>query len=216
MLNSQLEQDLRDGAEYLKTADPILADLIQAVGPIHLPLDTDYFSALIGAIIAQQLSGRASERIRARFMDLFDLNRPFTPANVAALSAEELRGVGLSAQKASYIQDLATRVADESLDLAALASMDDEEVISRLLPVKGIGVWTAQMFLIFSLGRLDVLPTEDLGLRTAVQKAYGLPHLPKKDDLVDLAGPWRPYCTVATLYLWRGLGTNEQEQARDF
>lgn len=212
MLNSQLEQDVQAGAEYLKTADPILADLIEAVGPIHLPLDTDYFSALIGAIIAQQLSGRASQRIRARFMDLFDLNRPFTPAHVAALSEAELRGVGLSTQKASYIQDLATRVVDGSLDLAALPSMDDEEVISRLLPVKGIGVWTAQMFLIFSLGRLDVLPTEDLGLRTAVQKVYGLHHLPKKDDLIDLAGPWRPYCSVATLYLWRSLGNTEPQE----
>ena len=209
MLNSQLEQDLQAGAEYLKTADPILADIIEDAGPIHLPLDTDYFSALIGAIIAQQLSGHVSQRIRARFMDLFDLNRPFTPANVAALSEEELRGVGLSAQKASYIQDLAQRVHDGSLDLAALASMDDEEVVSRLLPVKGIGIWTAQMFLIFSLGRLDVLPSEDLGLRTAVQKVYGLSHLPKKDDLVDLAGPWRPYCTVATLYLWRSLGDTD-------
>ncbi len=209
MLNSQLEQDLQAGAEYLKGADPVLADIIDDVGPIHLPLDTDYFSALIGAIIAQQLSGRASERIRARFMELFDLNRPFTPVTVAALSEEDMRGVGLSPQKMSYIQDLAARVADGSLDLAALASMDDEEVISRLLPVKGIGVWTAQMFLIFSLGRLDVLPTEDLGVRTAVQKVYGLSHLPKKDDLVDLAGPWRPYCTVATLYLWRSLGDTD-------
>ena len=209
MLNSSLEQDLQAGAEYLKGADPVLADIIEAAGPIHLPLDTDYFSALIGAIIAQQLSGRASERIRARFMDLFDLQRPFTPASVAALSEEEMRGVGLSSQKASYIQDLASRIVDGSLDLESLSSMDDEEVVSRLLPVKGIGIWTAQMFLIFSLGRLDVLPTEDLGLRTAVQRVYGLSHLPKKDDLVDLAGPWRPYCTVATLYLWRSLGNTE-------
>lgn len=205
MSHTPLQHQLHTAAHYLKTVDPILTPIIDAIGEINWPIDPNLFGSLVSAIIAQQLSGRAAKTIEQRFMALFDVTRPFTPANVAATPTEKLREVGLSGQKASYVLDLASRVADGSLDLDALPQMDDEEVISRLLPVKGIGRWTAEMFLIFSLGRLDVLPVDDLGLRTAVQRHYGLHHLPKKPDLIDLAEPWRPYRTVATLYLWQSL-----------
>ncbi len=204
-----LRDQLIEAADYLRDSDRVLAPLIDRIGLIDLPLNPDLFGSLVAAIIAQQLSGAASDTINRRFRALFTAERPFVPVNVLALSEDEMRGVGLSGQKTSYIRDLAERVANGSLDLAALPHMDDEEVISRLLPVKGIGRWTAEMFLIFSLGRLDVLPVDDLGLRTGVQRLWGLHHLPKRPDLVDLAEPWRPYRTVATLYLWRSLENEE-------
>jgi DNA-3-methyladenine glycosylase II len=204
-MTTHLEHQLHIAALELKEADPILAPIIEQVGALDVTLETDLFWSLLSAIMAQQLSGKAAATISGRFRALFTDERPLTPANVAAATTEELRGVGLSGQKASYVLDLASRIADGSLDLEALRHMDDEEVITRLLPVKGIGRWTAEMFLIFSLGRLDVLPVDDLGLRSAVQRHYGLHHLPKKPDLIDLAEPWRPYRSVATLYLWRSL-----------
>ncbi len=205
-------EQLLAAAQYLYANDRVLRPVIEAVGAIELPLDRDYFSSLVSAIIAQQISSQAAKTVERRFRALFGPDRPFGPAQVITLSREELRSVGLSGQKTSYILDLAERVAG-GLNLAELPGMENEEIISRLLPVKGIGRWTAEMFLIFSLGRLDVLPVDDMGLRTAVMRTYGLQHLPKKADLTDLAEPWRPFRTVATLYLWRSLGETAKDAA---
>lgn len=205
-------EQLVHAAEYLAANDRTLRPIIARVGPIELPLDPDYFGSLVSSIIAQQISGQAAKTIEGRFRALFDAARPFTPTHVSHVTLEEMRAVGLSGQKASYILDLAQRVAG-GLNLDHLPSLGDEEIIARLMPIKGIGRWTAEMFLIFSLGRLDVLPVDDMGLRTAVMRAYGLQHLPKKPDLTDLAEPWRPFRTVATLYLWRSLGDTAKDAA---
>ncbi|MFN8483419.1 MAG: DNA-3-methyladenine glycosylase [Anaerolineae bacterium] len=199
------EQRLAEGAMYLHQADRLLAPVIGRIGALRMRLHDDYFGSLVSAIISQQLSGKAAQTIEDRFRAAFGAGRPFTAANVAAMPVEEMRAAGLSEAKARYLRDLGERVASGELDLTHLASMDDEEIITRLVEVKGIGRWTAEMFLIFSLGRLDVLPVDDLGLRKAVMGLYGLSHMPKRPDLEDLAGPWQPYRTVATLYLWRSL-----------
>ena len=206
---SPFEQRLAEGAVYLHQADRLLAPIITRIGLLRMQLHGDYFGSLCSAIISQQLSGKAAQTIEDRFMALFGPERQFTPANVAAMAVEEMRAAGLSEAKARYLRDLGERVANGALDLAHLETMDDEEIITRLVEVKGIGRWTAEMFLIFSLGRLDVLPVNDLGLRKAVMQLYGLPHMPKRPDLEDLAGPWQPYRTVATLYLWRTLSPQE-------
>ena len=206
---SPFEQRLAEGAVYLHQADRLLAPIITRIGLLRMQLLGDYFGSLCSAIIGQQLSGKAAQAIEDRFMALFSPERQFTAANVAALSVEELRTAGLSEAKARYLRDLAERVDSGALDLSHCENMDDEEVITRLVEVKGIGRWTAEMFLIFSLGRLDVLPVDDLGLRKAVMQLYGLHHMPKRPDLEDLAGPWQPYRTVATLYLWRTLSPQE-------
>lgn len=199
------EQRLAEGAVYLHQADRLLAPIITRIGTLRMRLDDDYFGSLVSAIIGQQLSGKAAQTIETRFRAAFGDERPFTAVNVAAMPVEEMRAAGLSEAKARYLRDLGERFAAGELELNHLADMDDEEVITRLVEVKGIGRWTAEMFLIFSLGRLDVLPVDDLGLRKAVMALYGLSHMPKRPDLEDLAGPWQPYRTVATLYLWRSL-----------
>ncbi|MFN8473051.1 MAG: DNA-3-methyladenine glycosylase [Anaerolineae bacterium] len=203
------EQRLAEGAVYLHQADRLLAPIITRMGALRMRLHQDYFGSLVSAIISQQLSGKAAQTIEDRFRAVFADGRQFTPANVAAMPIEEMRAAGLSEAKSRYLRDLGERVANGDLDLNQLADMDDEEVVQRLVEVKGIGRWTAEMFLIFSLGRLDVLPVDDLGLRKAVMLLYGLNHMPKRPDLEDLAGPWQPYRTVATLYLWRTLSPQE-------
>src|SRR5262249_15666900 len=154
---------------------------------------------------SQQISTKAAASIHARLLLALG-RRGMRPAALLALSDEELRGAGLSASKARSLRDLAEKVASRAVPLGRLADMDDEEVIECLLPVGGIGRWTAQMFLIFSLGRPDVLPVDDLGLRAGVQQVYGLPALPERAALAELAEPWRPYRSVATWYFWRSRG----------
>lgn len=207
------QEQLFQAAQYLRDNDRILRPIIDTIGRVELPLDRDYFSSLVSAIIAQQVSSRAAQTIEGRVRALFSPVSAFSPQGIVALGVDALRGVGVSGVKARYILDLAERVAGGSLNLEELPHMDDEEIVSRLLPVKGIGRWTAEMFLIFSLGRLDVLPVDDLGLRTGVMRAYGLQHLPKRPDLIDLAEPWRPFRTVATLYMWRSIGDAARDAA---
>ncbi len=189
----------------LARRDPILRDLMRRHGACGLAdsQHTDPFQALVRAIISQQLSTRAAAAIAARVDALLDGSS--TPANLAQVSDAQLRSAGLSGQKVSYLRALYEQVAGGSLSLEALDSMPDEEVIAALTQVKGIGRWTAEMFLMFRLHRPDVLPVGDLGISKAVQRAYRLRTLPSPTRLLRLGESWRPYRSVACWYLWASL-----------
>ncbi|MEM4377439.1 MAG: DNA-3-methyladenine glycosylase [Candidatus Nitrosotenuis sp.] len=183
--------------------DAKLAKIIDAVGKYKINLVRDPYESLVEAIITQQLSGKAAESISKRFRKMYG-GFP-KPREVVKTPHSKLRKVGLSDMKVTYIKDLSKKIESNDLRLDSLKDMNDEEVIEHLSQVKGIGRWTAEMFLIFSLGRLDVLPVGDLGLRKGVQKLYSLSELPQKDQIERLAEKWRPYRTVATWYIWKGL-----------
>jgi DNA-3-methyladenine glycosylase II len=189
---------------HLARRDPVLKKVIATVGPCTLTPLPDGFAALARSIISQQISTKAAASIRARLEQSL-APRGLVPHAILASSVEGLRAAGLSAAKTASLRDLAERVHTGTLPLKRLHKMSDEEVIEQLVPVRGIGRWTAQMFLIFSLGRLDVLPVADLGLRVGVQKQYGLSEPPGKTDLEELAKPWEPYRSIATWYFWRSL-----------
>ena len=190
----------------LMRRDPVIATLIRQHGECGLASAqrTDPFHALLHAIIAQQLSTKAARTIEGRFSALFDGNP--TPAAVSRVSDEQLRAVGFSGQKVRYVRDLCGRILDRSLQLHALDAMTDDDVIQALTSVKGIGRWTAEMFLMFRLHRPDVLPVGDLGILKAVQQAYGLRKPPTAARLTEIGEPWRPYRSVACWYLWASLG----------
>jgi DNA-3-methyladenine glycosylase II len=197
------ESTLQQAARTLSRRDPVLRPLIRQHGlPTFRPHD-DYFDTLVDAIISQQISGRAAESIMRRFRDA--VGGLLAPNIIAEVPDELLRGAGISPQKLGYLRSLCDHVLDNRLRLASLASLSDEEVTGELTEVKGIGVWTAQMFLIFSLGRLDVLPVGDLGVQRGAQILYNLPELPKPKELTQLAEErkWAPYRTVASWYMWR-------------
>ena len=178
--------------------------IIDAVGPYTLRFERDRFGMLVRSIISQQISTSAARAIRRRLMELVGPDG-LTAANLARFTVDELRSVGLSPQKASYVADLAAKVSDGTVDLPQIGRLSDERVVETLTQVKGIGRWTAQMFLIFSLGRPDVLPHDDLGVRTAIRDRYGLDELPDKATCHTIATPWRPYASVASWYCWRTL-----------
>lgn len=188
---------------HLSAADPILADLVKRVGEIDLRLEDDLWWSLVEAIAGQQLSVAAAGTIVGRLRALGQPPAPPSPDALLAIPDDQLRAAGLSRAKVAYVKDLASRWLDGSLAQDEISGLPDEAVIDRLVQVKGIGRWTAEMCLIFSLGRQDVLPVDDLGLRVAVQNAYGLDARPGRDELTRLAEPWRPYRTAASLYLWR-------------
>ena len=189
----------------LARRDPVIRDLMRAHGRCGLAdaQHTDPFQALAHAIVSQQLSTKAAATIAGRF-DALCGGRP-TPAAVSALSDEALRGAGLSMQKIGYLRDLSSRLASGALPLAALERLPDEDVIGMLTEVKGIGRWTAEMFLMFRLHRPDVLPVGDLGIVKAVQRAYGLRKTPTADRIRKIGEPWRPYRSIACWYLWASL-----------
>jgi DNA-3-methyladenine glycosylase II len=183
--------------------------LIDAGGPIDPDTDRrgsrpDAYEALARAIVGQQLSTKAAGSIWQRLVDRFGGSFP-EPAQLLAADPESLREAGLSWSKVGFLRDLAERLENGSLDLGRLAKLPDEDVVAELIQIKGIGAWTAEMFLIFHLGRPDVVSTGDLGIRRAVQIAYGLGELPGPHDLERIAEPWRPHRTLACLYLWRSL-----------
>src|SRR5215510_5968436 len=196
--------EVQRAVRHLRTADPVMRDLMKKAGPFTLKPRRDRFHTLVGSIISQQISGKAADSIRMRLKARVAPDR-ISAESLLRLSPEDLRQVGLSSQKAKYLHDLAERVANGSLRLNMLARLTDEEVIEVLIQVKGIGVWTAQMFLIFSLGRLDVFPHDDLGVRVAIRNLYGLDELPDKETSHRIAMPWRPYASVASWYCWRSL-----------
>jgi len=198
--------DFRPAQRHLSRADQVLRQLIATVGPCTLrPGAGDHFALLVRAIISQQISGKAAASISARLTQVL-ASRGLTPHGILQFPVEQLRSVGLSAAKAAYVRDLAEKVLSGAVALKGIHRVADEEIIDRLIAVKGIGRWTAEMFLIFSLGRLDVLPVGDLGFRSAVQRLYGLEELPEPAYLRELAEPWRPYRSVATWYFWRSTG----------
>lgn len=194
---------------HLTRKDATLRPLIRDVGPCTLRFEQDHFGVLARAIIAQQISTKAAQAIGKRVLEALGRRR-LNPK--AILEAEEslLRGAGLSANKLLSLKDLAQRCVSREIPLRKLNAMTDEEVIERLLPVRGIGRWTAEMFLIFSLGRLDVLPVGDYGLRAGVQRIYKLESLPGKTELERIAAPWAPYRSVGTWYVWRSFGNVPQ------
>jgi DNA-3-methyladenine glycosylase II len=197
--------DYAKARRVLARRDPVIRDLMRQLGECGLARAqrTDPFRALLHAIIAQQLSTKAAATIEARFTALFD-GRP-TAAAIAAASDDRLRAVGISPQKLGYIRDLCGRTLDGSLALDALERLPDEAVIDALTGVKGIGRWTAEMFLMFRLHRPDVLPVGDLGIVKAVQRAYKLRLAPTPVRLTRLGENWRPYRSVACWYLWASL-----------
>ncbi|MGA2618068.1 MAG: DNA-3-methyladenine glycosylase [Thermoguttaceae bacterium] len=194
--------DIQKARRHLRAADPVMRAVIDAVGPFTLRLERDRFGMLVRSIISQQISTSAARSIRRRLQELAP---DMKAATVAQFTIDELRTVGLSPQKASYIADLAHKVNDGTVDLRQIGRLSDERVVEQLTQVKGIGRWTAQMFLIFSLGRLDVFPHDDLGVRTAIRNRYGLDDLPDKQTAHAIAAPWRPYASVASWYCWRTL-----------
>ncbi len=189
---------------HLRAADPVLARVIDDVGPYAIQFREPDFDTLVRSIVYQQLSGKVALVIFNRLVAAAGNGR-LTPEGVLKLRAPRLRAVGLSQQKISYIRELARHARSGAIDFAELPAMADDEVCRALTAVKGIGVWTAQMFLIFALRRMDVMPTGDLGIRAAVRKLYGLEEMPKPSEVEELARKWRPYCTVASWYLWRSL-----------
>jgi DNA-3-methyladenine glycosylase II len=164
----------------------------------------DAYGTLVRSIVGQQLSTKAAATIYARVLDLFDGNVP-TPTQLIETDPDAVRGAGLSRAKVAYLRDLAVRVVDGELDLDHLTELSDAEVGEQLTAIKGIGQWSADMFLIFHLGRPDVLAVGDLGIRRAVERAYGLKKIPDPDTLTRIAEPWRPYRSLACLYLWASL-----------
>ena len=199
-------ESIQKAADYLKANDPILGKVIaRAPLPVIIP-NKNYYQKLVESIISQQLSVKAADTIQKRFLDLFPADFP-SPEDILATDIETLRGVGLSRQKASYIKDLATRVLDGSVQFSHLDSLTNAEVIAELVQIKGVGIWTVHMFLMFCMGRLDVLPTGDLGIKNGIYALYNLPEKPSPEDMemIALNNNWHPYETVASWYIWHSL-----------
>ena len=192
---------MKKALAHLRAADPQLARVIDAVGPYRITYSEPCFGSLVRSIIYQQLSGKVASVIHGRFVAL--TGEPVRPARILKLTPEQMRAAGLSGQKAAYIRDLAEKA--RKVGFARLPELSDEEVIQRLTVVKGVGVWTAHMFLIFCLRRPDILPVGDLGVRMAIRKVYGRPDLPSPREMESIAAPWHPWCSVASWYLWRSL-----------
>ncbi len=210
-------EHIREARRHLRVADPVMKVMIDAVGPFTLRFERDRFGLLIRSIVSQQISTAAARAIRKRLQEVAGPDG-FTAANLARLTGDQLRSAGLSLQKASYITDLVSKVNDGTVDLRQIGRLSDERVVEKLTQVKGIGRWTAQMFLIFSLGRPDVFPHADLGVRTAIRNRYGLDELPDRETSLRIAEPWRPYASVASWYCWRtlDLARNEETVAKGY
>jgi DNA-3-methyladenine glycosylase II len=200
-------------AAELAAADPVMASLIERIGEIDLPTrlarrkeerPADAYGALLRAIVGQQLSTKAARTIFLRVLDLFD---GATPSPQALLDAEQadLRGAGLSGRKVEYLRDLATHVISGELELDRIEQLTDEEAIEEIVAVRGLGEWTAEMFLLFHLERPDVLSGGDLGIRKAIQAEYGLDEMPTPQRVLEIGEPWRPHRSLASLYLWESL-----------
>ena len=191
--------------KYLSQSDPRLGEVIGTVGGYSIQLRKDPFQSLVESIIYQQLAGSAASIIYGRFIKYYNNSPPLPEQILSTPDAVLKSSIGLSNKKIEYIKDLSARITDRTLDLVILCEKTDEEIITQLIQVKGIGRWTAEMFLIFCLGRLDVLPVTDLGIRKAMQKIYALPALPKPSEMLAISQPWRPYRSVATWYLWKSV-----------
>jgi DNA-3-methyladenine glycosylase II len=194
---------MRKAIKHLKNSDPVLAGVIERVGGCRMEFGPPEFHSLAEAIVYQQLNGKAAVTIFKRFAAL--AGDPVTPAGILKLTDAQMRSVGLSKQKTSYLKDMAQRAARGELDFARLPELSDEEVVEHLTQVKGVGVWTAHMFLMFTLRRPNVLPTGDYGIQMAMKKHYRKRKLPKPAQMEKIAKPWEPYRSVACWYLWKSL-----------
>jgi len=180
-----------------------MATIIERVGPCRIEYGPPEFHSLAEAIVYQQLNGKAAVTIFKRFTAL--AGEPVTPEGISKLSDQQLRSVGLSKQKSSYLRDMAGRAIKGDLDFGRLPGLPDTEVIQHLTQVKGVGVWTAQMFLMFTLKRPNVLPTGDFGIQMAIKKHYNKRKMPKPAQMEKIAKPWEPYRSIACWYLWKSL-----------
>lgn len=200
------KEQIKNGSLYLSDADPVLAAVIAAAPLPSFAPHTNYYQELVESIISQQLSVKAAATILNRFKALFGETFP-APEDILQKEIEEYRSVGLSRQKASYIRDLAEKVISGAVSFERLDALSNDEIISELTTIKGVGVWTVHMFLMFCMGRLDVLPVGDLGIRNGVQKLYGLSERPGDAEIIDIAllNNWHPYETLASWYIWHSL-----------
>ncbi len=194
---------MRKAVNHLKKSDPVLAAIIERVGPCRMEFGPPEFHSLAESIVYQQLNGKAAVVIFNRFAAL--AGDPVTPEGILKLTDAQLRSVGLSKQKSSYLKDMAARATRGELDFSRLPDMTDDEVIKHLTQVKGVGVWTAHMFLMFTLKRTNVLPTGDYGIQMAMKKHYKKRKMPKPEVMAKIAKSWEPYRSVACWYLWRSL-----------
>jgi DNA-3-methyladenine glycosylase II len=194
---------MRKAVNHLKKSDPVLCAIIERIGSFRMEYGPPEFHSLAESILYQQLNGRAAATIFKRFTAL--AGEPLTPEGILKLTDEELRSVGLSKQKSAYLKDLAVKTRDGLLDFTKLQDLPDEEVIKHLTQVKGVGVWTAQMFLMFTMKRPDVLPTGDYGVQAAIKKHYRKRKLPKPKDMEKIAKAWSPYRSIACWYLWKSM-----------
>jgi DNA-3-methyladenine glycosylase II len=194
---------------HLKSADPVLASIIESIGPYKPRYAPPTFENMARSIAYQQLHGKAAATIFGRLLAACD--SILTPESVLKLSLEQMRACGLSKQKLSYIRDLAEKTISGDVNFEQLPQMDDEDVIEHLTRVKGIGRWSAQMFLMFALRRPDVMPVVDLGINMAIKRAYRKRKIPKPPQIIKLAEPWRPYRSVACWYLWRSMDVKPPE-----
>jgi DNA-3-methyladenine glycosylase II len=194
---------MRSAVVHLQQADPVLRAIVERVGPYRIRYAEPDFETVARSIVFQQLSGRSARAIFGRVKELVSGNGRMTPQGVLVRTDADLRGAGLSRRKAEYLRDLAEKTEAGDIDFARFAALSDEDVIRQLTVVRGVGVWTAQMFLMFALRRPDVLPAGDLGIRSAIRRAYRLRTLPKPAKIEQLARKWHPYCSAASWYLWR-------------
>lgn len=209
------QAQLRQAEKHLAKGDKKLAPLIKSSGPCRIKPHTDYYAELVGSIVGQQLSTTAAATIWNRLLRLFGGKMP-TPQQLIKIDDERLRDSGLSWAKVRYVKDLTQRVIDRRLDLEHIATMPNEQIIEQLTAVKGIGEWSAHMFMMFGLGRLDILPVGDLGIRKAMLTLYDLDEMPDPATCITIAtdNHWHPYESVACWYLWQSLDSNPQKQSR--
>jgi DNA-3-methyladenine glycosylase II len=200
-------QTLQKAAEHLGAADSVLKTVIERAGIATITPHGNYYESLVGSIVSQQLSVKAADTIFKRFVALFPGDSFPTPEDILAKDIEDLRAVGLSRQKGNYIQDLALKVIDRTVKFDHLDALSNEDIVAELTEIKGVGVWTVHMFLMFCMGRMDVLPIGDLGIKNGIAKLYGLEQSQTPDDITRIAhdNHWHPYESVASWYIWHSL-----------
>ena len=208
-------KDLADAETHLAKHDKKLAPIIKKYRPCRISQHSDHYGELVSSIVGQQLSTKAGHTIWGRVVKLFDDRMP-TPEQLIKVDTEKLRACGISYAKAGYMKDLAAHIIDGRLDMPHIATLPNDEILSELTAVKGIGEWSAHMFMIFSLGRLDILPVGDLGIRKGAMQVYGFPELPDRQTLEKLAekNNWNPYESVASWYLWQSLDNEPNKKTR--
>jgi len=206
---------LRQAAQHLSDHDPRLAEVIAVSGPCRIKPHQDHYGELVSNIVGQQLSTKAAYAIWQRVLGLFDGQMP-TPQQLLQIEDQKLRDVGLSWAKVSYVKDIAAHILDGRLDMAHIGKLPNEQLIEQLTAIKGIGEWSAHMYMMFGLGRLDILPVGDLGIRKAIQNLYDFQALPSPEQIITVASQnnWHPYESVASWYLWQSLDNSPQKETR--